>query len=50
MASKTELASETQRGHNPAISKMPQPVWAMVAAHATAGITAAGKNAFTSAV
>jgi len=49
-ASSTALASATQRNRNPATSATPSEVSATVAAHARNGITAAGMNAFTSAV
>ena len=37
IASRTALASDTHRGHNPNISRIPHDVSATVAAHATKG-------------
>src|SRR5580693_3144365 len=49
IASRMALASETQRGHSPKISRIPQDVSATVAAQATNGTKAAGRKEFTSA-
>src|SRR5208283_2182031 len=49
IASRTALASDTHRGHNPNISRIPHDVSATVAAHATYGIAACGRKEFTSA-
>src|ERR1700751_4321260 len=49
IASNPAAASETQRGHNPRIKRIPSDVSATVAAQAMNGIVAAGMNEFTCA-